>query len=52
MPVIHGNWHDFYSLALNFNNGDPMFYMEILVSVFKPDSVRVIDFDQVTKLLG
>jgi len=36
MPIIHGNWHDFYSLALNFNNGDPMFSMEILFSVFKP----------------
>jgi hypothetical protein len=27
------------SLALNLNNRDPMFYMEILVSIFKPDSV-------------
>jgi hypothetical protein len=36
MPIIHGNWHDFYtSLALNLNNGDPIFYMEILVSGFK-----------------
>ena len=56
MPIIHGNWHDFYSLALNFDNGDPMFCVEILFSVFKsglltnPAQGQFISFDQIIQV--